>query len=122
MCVRDILIGVHNEIYNSLVFPPALNFSPTIVRNCTYLVIGTYVYSLQIHMKYNVEPSLTNVEPIRGRWNHLWPIWQCRAKIGRFLGLLGPPRDIFMGAKNTQMTVPDMKYNVQTSLTNVQPT
>ena len=64
MCVRDILIGVHNEIYNSLVFPPALNFSPTIVRNCTYLVIGTYVYSLQIHMKYNVEPSLTNVEPI----------------------------------------------------------
>ena len=72
-------------------------------------------------MKYNVEPSLTNVEPIWGRWNHLWPIWQCRAKIGRFLGLLGPPRDIFMGAKNTQLTVPDMKYNVLTNLTNVQP-
>ena len=25
----------------------------------------------------------------------------------------GTPRDIFMEAKNSQMTVPDMKYNVE---------
>ena len=33
----------------------------------------------------------------------------------------GTPRDIFMEAKNSQMTVPDMKYNVEPSLTNVEP-
>ena len=41
-------------------------------------------------MKYNVLTNLTNVQPIWGSWNHLWPIWQFRAKIGRFFGPPGP--------------------------------
>ena len=42
------------------------------------------------------------------------------AILGQNWSFLGPTRDIFIGAKRSQMTAPDMKYNVQPSLINVQ--
>ena len=48
------------------------------------------------NMKYNVQPSFTNVEPIWGGFNHLWPIWQFWAKIGHFWG---PPGTFSLGQK-----------------------
>ena len=49
---------------------------------------GTFSWLTSPNMKYNVQPSFTNVEPIWGGFNHLWPIWQFWAKICHFWGLL----------------------------------
>ena len=57
-------------------------------------------------------------------WAHLRGLQSLMANmviLGQNNHFQGTPRDIFMEAKNSQMTVPDMKYNVEPSLTNVEP-
>ena len=49
------------------------------------------------------------------------PIWHFLAKKGHFWGVLGPQNAIFGGPKGSNLTPPDVKYNVQPCSTNVQP-
>ena len=55
-----------------------------------------------------------HVQPDLGGWDFLWPD-------GKILGAFGAPQGHFHGGKKVRLTIPDLKYNVQPSLTHVQP-
>ena len=44
-----------------------------------------------LDVKYNVQPSLTDVQPIWGGWSHLWPEMMILGRKRWFWGRLGPP-------------------------------
>ena len=65
-------------------------------------------------VKYNVQPCTTNVQPIWGWKDYLWPTMAIFDRKGSFLGGSGAPQCHFWGAKRVQTDPPRCEVQYST--------
>ena len=65
-------------------------------------------------VKYNVQPCSTNVQPIWGCWDCLWPNMSIFGQKRSFLGGSGAPKCHFLGAKRVQTHPPGCEIQCST--------
>ena len=65
-------------------------------------------------VKYNVQPCSTNVQPIWGCWDCLWPNMAIFGQKRSFLGGSGAPKCHFFGAKRVQTHPPGCEVQCST--------